>query len=260
MAELKKLQTKRDDKIVKVCLRLLYHIVKKHKEMMPGFWLWFISRHLIDQEGRGWVDIGRLCKRTKRSLAYTKRVINHSSLFRGLAGNKAFYSSLSKQLFKHKLRYELIRSERRNSKFANLFTSLRLFKAYIIKCYLEQDFRKGKSRIYTKGRISYGSVADYFLMTRRSVINLIDLSDAIGYRNEATLVPRIRVHISHPDQFGNWLLNHMDLVIDGFKIADNLRSYFIRADKRGYYLCQLRPNIYKFTGVSLARKTRGQRP
>jgi len=60
------------------------------------------------------------------------------------------------------LKYGKIRTERDTVRARKQFTSNKLFKAFIIKCYVENDLDKRMKNKITKGRISHAVVTRYF--------------------------------------------------------------------------------------------------
>ena len=254
-------------KVKAINLKVLFHFYKHHKKEMIAFRIWFISRHILDNNGVGWVELDKLSKITRLKPYYIKRVCKNSILARNINKNRLYYSSLKTIYRKHRLKAvdSYLRGEKITKKFIKITGNNNSFKGYICKCYAEMDIDRRHRGKITKGRIGHGRIAEFFGVTRKTVITNLILAKAKFYRNEHHY-KHIKLDIA--DRYGNWLLNNMEKRIRshyinsdsrGYKISKNPFSYFIRRDARGgYYLTQVMPNIYKFTGVYLTR-VRSQR-
>jgi hypothetical protein len=227
---------------------------------MTAFRLWFVLRHAVDTDGAGWGDINKLEKLTKLNKSYIRQICNNSWLIKGVHKNRIYYNSL-KNIYRHlklKATGSVLRGERITIRFKKIISDARGFKGYICKCYAEMDLdAKYKKRI-TKGRIGRQAIADYFGISRQTVIVNMALAGTKSYKN---ILHFKDIRFKNYEDYGVWLNRNMEKKIRSnyknygdYVISKNPKSYYIRRDSRGgYYLIQKMPNIYKFTGVYLTR-------
>jgi hypothetical protein len=88
---------------------------------------------------------------------------------------------------------------------------------------MENDRRKKKPYNYTTGRISQKRAADYFDVSEKTINTNLKNSNAKRYRNEKEF-PKFK--FKNKLEFGQWLLQNMDTVLDGQRIDTNIKSYF----------------------------------
>lgn len=235
--------------VIYVPQNLMFHFYSRHPKEMTKFYLWFVARNFLDDKHHGFCDLNDLIKFTKTKRETIIKTIRHSKLFRGYKNNRIYYVSLFKTAKTHHLRMRTkFRIEYPSKKYLDQLRIFQRFKAYIIKCYFENDPRK-KIRLYTNGRISTYGVAKKFGISRRTVQRLTKLSKAKISKN---IVEHRNIKFKNKFEFGSWLLNNPEERINGYAVENNYHSYFIRFKAPGeYYLCQHLPNIFRFTGVRL---------
>ncbi len=245
--------TNHDKKIISLPQNILFHFPSKHKDKLLEFRLWIIAKNFLDLNGVGFCGKTELIKFAKIKPATLAKLLRHSKLFRGYSKKNIYYFSQFKVARTHHLRFKTkFRLEYLSKAFVSRFRNQQKFKAYIIKCYFENDLRK-KCPKYTNGRISNNNAAEAFNLSNRTVQRLTKISKAVKKPN-IKVFKNIKVDIKSKSKskFGNWLLNHAEERIDGYTVGNNFSSYFVRVDKHGkYYLCQQLPNIFRFTGVRL---------
>jgi len=229
---------------------LLFHFLSKHRDRLLEFRLWIIARYFLDHKKCGACNIEELINFAKIKPGTLIKYARHSKLFIKYENGKIYYVSQYRVAKLHKLRMKTkFRAELLSNNYLKRFQNQTKFKAYIIKCYFENDPRKKKYRQYTNGRISIYNTAKHFNLSERTIQRLIKTSKAVTKINIKEY-PKIKVNIKHKLQFGNWILNHAEDKIDGHNIIENPNSYFVRFVRRGEYrLCQRLPNIFRITGV-----------
>lgn len=240
----------------KIILKILFHFYRNHKDKITALRLWLICRLLLDKDGRGNVKMDDLKRESNTTAKYIKNKCKNSEFF-GHVDDRVYYSSSRKIINKHSLGVVkgLIRIEKMTAKFISILRSTSSFKAYITKCYLESDLRQKKPRRYTRGRISYETAARFLNIARRTVINQVKKMKVVKHANVINL--GYIKEFKHKEDFDNWLLNNMGRRIMGEEISKNPKSYFAKKTVSGYVLAKNAPNIYRFSGVSLASERRG---
>ena len=232
---------------------LLFEVYKNHKERVNELRLWFIARNIIDQEWIWFVEPKSLSKVSKLKLDSVLRISRKSIFFIKTDKNKIYYVSnnvICKNLGLVFLDWRY-RVDRLWPNFIKQLQSLRKFKWFILKCFVESQLDKKTRYKISKWRISYNFLSQYFWISRRSAFYLINLSSAKP-------MPQIIIHknivFKEIKELWPWLLDNMNNYINWIKVSDAVWSFLVaKADKDKYYLRQVLPHRYKFTGVSLAR-------
>lgn len=241
-------------------LNVLYHFMRHHKDKLTEFRMWFVARHILDKNGEGKVSVAEMAKSCGIDKAYAKKLCTHSLLFRSAGSDMAYYRSQKIVIKNHRLNRFVgkIRRDKIIRRFLTQFKRKQSFEGYISKCYMESDLDPKYGKRITRGRISYEIMADFFKITRRTAISCMIHSTAKPSRNIREFPQYV---FEEKEELKNWLLRHMDTVLDGHRISENPLSYFAKRRKDGrYVLAQSLPNIYRFTGFSLvdARAIRGK--
>ena len=244
---------------IKIRQNLLFHYLKYHKGEINELRIWYMAR-LLDLNGTGWVEFGKTSKALGLTKKYCYRVCQHSKLFRKINNNKLYCVSLSNILRQHRLslyrgKYRL---ENNNALFKKNFKSNRRLRAYIAKCFMENDLDKKLNYKMTKGMIGYNTISRKFGITRDTAIRYIKLSGAKWENNEITYPKYI---FSGMKEFGVWQTQNMENKFAGIKMSNQSRSFFLhKVDYELFILKQVLPNRYYFTGVCLlgVRSYRGR--
>ncbi len=258
----------KQSKIRAINLKVLFHYYKHHKYEMTAFWLWFISRYILDNQGTGYVDLKKLNRLAQLKPDYAIRICQKSELFRAIHDNRLYYTSIRGVYSKHRLKLtgSYLRGELISKIFIKTIRNQTAFKGYICKCYAEMDLDKKYRYKITKGRIGHQAIAKFFDINRKTVITNLNLAKAKSKKNIRHFKS---IKFIYAFEFGTWLLHNMDTRLGGhFRntkagghiIENNPNSYFVKKNNtgRGYYLIQVMPNIYRFTGVFFTR-VRGHR-
>lgn len=213
-----------------------------------------MSRYLLDIQGAGWVNIEDLSKAAMVTKKYLKAITRKSNLFQ-ISGDRLYYISGDEIIQHEKLNgyFKKVRGERVTKRFSEQFYSNKGFTSYITKCFLENDLRK-KQRNITKGRISKNRVAKFFNIAKQTAIDNAKCAKVKPIEN---IKEHRQFKFRNKIEFGVWMTQNMEIEIDGRKISDNPRSFFLKKiDRKNYCLAQRCINIYRFTGVSLASHRR----
>jgi len=242
---------------IDVCLNIIFHIYRNHKQELTSFRAWFVARYIIDISGTGYAVTEDVCRAVNMKSEHLLRKCKKSCLFSGGTSDRLYYKSLIKLLREHKLPHKLcIRGEKLTKVFMKQFREKKTFISYITKCYVERDLDPRWKKRITRGRISYQAVADYFKISRKTAITNIKRSIPKRYKNRRRYY---HIKFNYKKQLGNWILNNMKTIIDGRRVEDNPNSYQVEWKNGSYILVQDLPNIYKFTGVFLeSRRIKGQ--
>lgn len=236
---------------------LLFHISTNHIDQMLEFRLWVIARYILDHKKCGTCNKSELIRFAKIKPETLNKVLRHSELFRGHSKNTVYYVSQLKVAQMHKLKLRTkFRLENLSKNYIGKFRDQRKFKAYIVKCYFENDLSK-KYKQYTNGLISNDQAAKAFKLSKRTIQRLLRLSGAKSNENIKEF-KNVIVDIQYQWRFGRWLVTHAGERLDGRVIGNdsvmnnNFGSYFVRRNhKNKFYLCQQLPQIFRFTGVQL---------
>jgi hypothetical protein len=239
--------------IINTRLNILFHHYRFHKESLTALRIWLAGK-LLSPKQSGAIDLNELLKTGGVAKRYfIESIYPNTNFFSGYDGKNIYLTSYSKIKKIHHLYRGLIRKEIMSKRFILQFRSKAKFEGYILKCYLEKDLRRKLKRL-TWGRISYGMVAEYFKISRRTVISLLKNSTARPLKN-IRYFPQTRFKTKK--EFRNWLLKNMNKRIDGYLVGDNPNSYGLYKTANDYYLIQRLPNMYRFTGVCLVGRLRG---
>lgn len=231
---------------------VFFHYQRYHKKDLTALRIWIVARNVLDTEGSGSVSLDRLAEACGMGKKYLKRICVCSELFNCVDSNTVRYRSTKAITRWHKLDiYRVrVRKEKVTKKFARQFKSKAGLEGYILKCYVEDDLNPKHKRRITRGRISYSMMAAHFGISEKTSWNLIKSSGAVSYRNVRDIPNNTFASLA---EFESWRFHNMDKVINGHRIEENPFSYRVRRRNDGtYVLCQQLPNVYKFTGLSLA--------
>lgn len=240
-------------RIIKFRQDLLFYVYKEKKNLMIWLRLWFIARHIVDVEWSWFADIKQLSKYSKLQSSYIARICNQSIFFYSIENNKVNYVSENRVCKKLWLIHRLwrIRGEVYSNKFIKQFESDKLFKGFILKCFVESPGCKRSKFKETKGTIGYWFISSYFNISRTTAINNIKCSLAKPVKN---IIVHLDIVFSNKKEFGPWLVNNMQNVVGWIRVSDQPGSFLIKKIKVGKYcLRQQLPNKYKFTGAFLTR-------
>ena len=212
-------------------------------------------------KGCGCVDINQLLHIANITRDYLAKRVKQTKLFK-ISNNKLFYKSKTK-LIPNKIiqQYRRItRPEKISNQFLKNFTCNKNLTSYIMKCYAEHHQHKekiGRRKYLVRGVVSAKDISDYFKISESSTSTNLKRARVRGklnireYRN---------ITFKSKLEFENWMLNHFEQTLDGQKISDNPRCYFLkRINQTQYCLTQRLPNFYPFTGATSANlPKRGQ--
>ncbi len=248
-------------RIINVHLKLLFHFYKSHKNIMTEFRIWFVARHVIDNKGSGKADIKKISRVLNLQPPYIRRICNNSSLFISIHKNDIYYVSIHRLIEEHELSSKgfTIRGEKINTRYRAYFASKKNFVGYITKCFVENDLNhRFKKRQITKGRIGTYKIAECLNISRTTVISNIKISDAKLHKH---IIEHKNINFRTFDEYKNgWLLENMDRIVGGYRIGNNLNSYFLKKDyaRNIFYLTQTLPHFYEFTGIYLVHRRQNE--
>ena len=161
-------------RIIKFRQDLLFYVYKEKKNLMIWLRLWFIARHIVDVEWSWFADIKQLSKYSKLQSSYIARICNQSIFFYSIENNKVNYVSENRVCKKLWLIHRLwrIRGEVYSNKFIKQFESDKLFKGFILKCFVESPGCK-RSKTPWLNMIFFPCLLNFAVIFASSSISLI---------------------------------------------------------------------------------------
>ena len=246
-------RSKDPPQLVSFNYNLMRHFYCGHKKELTGLRIYLVARQIIDLKGEncGRAEVKALCKILKISIKYLRAQCRRCpDLFSGYSQRFVYYRSLRKIIKSHRLdsKKSIIRQEKLNDRLLRFFSANKLFKSYITMAAMEKDVGKFG---YTKGRISFGKVAEELFISPRTAFSNIKKS---RIKKERNIRSYPKYHFLDRKAFYYWIADNKDLVVDPEikeHIGDHLYSYFAKQTKKGdYVLARRLPNFYKITAVS----------
>jgi len=80
--------------IINVCLSIIFHYCRNHKEELTALRAWFVVRYIVDLGGNGWARIEEVSKIVKVKPTNLRRSCKYASLIIGVSPERLYYQSL----------------------------------------------------------------------------------------------------------------------------------------------------------------------